>query len=108
MNLRQTEYLHKKLMFQVRNQTNQSVERFENTNYCCFQALLEFSEQVINSAIKAKVDYLDILSSSPTKLNLLRKNERLIKDSELCFITNHTIHPGIPARSNGSLFCIRV
>ena len=58
---------------------------------------LEFSEQVINSAIKAKVDYLDILLSSPTKLNLLRKNERLIKDSELCFITDGGFHPGIPA-----------
>lgn len=58
---------------------------------------LEFSKQVINSAITAEIDYLDIQLSSPPKLDLLNSNEKRIKDKGLCFITDGGFHPGIPA-----------
>jgi saccharopine dehydrogenase (NAD+, L-lysine-forming) len=58
---------------------------------------LDHSKQVISSAIKSEVDYLDILLSSPGKLNLLRSKEQIIKDKKLCFITYGGFHPGIPA-----------
>lgn len=57
----------------------------------------EYSRNIIEAAIEAGKDYLDIQLSSEKKLSILKSYERKIKENGLLFMTDCGFHPGIPA-----------
>lgn len=56
----------------------------------------QFTRQVVDAALAAKVDYYDVLLSAH-KLALLKSISAEIEQSGLCFITEGGFHPGLPA-----------
>jgi hypothetical protein len=54
------------------------------------------TEVVVNTALGAGVDYLDV-QLSDEKLRILQSHEQEINDKGLCFITEAGLHPGLPA-----------
>jgi saccharopine dehydrogenase (NAD+, L-lysine-forming) len=56
----------------------------------------QYALQVVKSALKVRIDYLDIQYSS-RKNALLKSMERQIQQSGGCFITDGGFHPGLPA-----------
>lgn len=58
---------------------------------------LDYSMNVIDTAINEKVEYLDLQLSSPLKIGYLKSKEDDIKSKGLCFITDGGFHPGLPA-----------
>ena len=56
----------------------------------------QFTRQVAQAALEARIGYLDIQYSSP-KIEFLRSIEPAIKQAGCCFITDGGFHPGLPA-----------
>lgn len=56
----------------------------------------QFTENVVQACLEAKVDYLDV-QLDINKLSVLRKYESEIVKAGLCFITEAGFHPGLPA-----------
>lgn len=56
----------------------------------------QHTETVVQACIETKVDYLDV-QLDVNKLAVLRRYERQIKQTNLCFITEAGFHPGLPA-----------
>ncbi len=57
---------------------------------------MQYQQQIIDCAIENKIDYFDINLSSKEKLSYLFSKEQIIKEKNLCFITDGGFHPGIP------------
>lgn len=57
---------------------------------------LEHTRKIINALLETKKDYLDLLLSSPVKLNSLKKAEGNFIENGQCIITDGGFHPGIP------------
>ncbi len=55
-----------------------------------------FTQNVVEAALAASVDYLDV-QLSDEKLRILRSYEAQIKHSGLCFTTEAGFHPGLPS-----------
>jgi len=58
---------------------------------------IEYSKNVIDTAINARIDYFDLQLSSDIKLDYLRMKKDEITTKGLCFITDGGFHPGLPA-----------
>jgi len=58
---------------------------------------IEYSKNVIDAALKARIDYFDLQLSSDIKLNYVRMKKDEISAKGLCFITDGGFHPGLPA-----------
>jgi saccharopine dehydrogenase (NAD+, L-lysine-forming) len=57
---------------------------------------MQYQQQIIDCAIENNIDYFDINLSSKEKITYLKSKEKIIKERNLCFITDGGFHPGVP------------
>ena len=57
----------------------------------------EFSDQVLEAALDANIDYIDIQLGDSVKMEALDSWKSRIESSDRCFVTDGGYHPGLPA-----------
>ena len=58
---------------------------------------IHYTRNIVTTALKVGIDYLDVQLSSPDKLAVLNALQEDIKQQARCFITDGGVHAGIPA-----------
>lgn len=58
---------------------------------------IDYTQNVLEAALNANADYLDVQLSSPVKLTALNARRNEIEARNRCVITDGGFHPGVPA-----------
>ncbi|WKZ70304.1 MAG: saccharopine dehydrogenase NADP-binding domain-containing protein [Melioribacteraceae bacterium] len=58
---------------------------------------IQFTNNIVEALLQTKNNYLDVLMSSPQKLNLLKATSEQFVKNDQCIISDGGFHPGLPA-----------
>ncbi len=80
------------------SKTDSLINAFYKSDFIINSAsTIQFTKNIVEALLYTKKDYLDVLMSSPQKLNPLKAASKQFFENNQCIITDGGFHPGLPA-----------